>query len=66
MKRDGAVLAVAVIAAIVGIATGDGYRLYVIAMVGLTADARLRGTAVTLAQRMHAVYVDAQAKAEEA
>ena len=37
MKRDGAVLAVVVIAAIVGIATGDGYRLYVIAMVGLTA-----------------------------
>ena len=37
MKRDGAVLAVVVIAAIVEIATGDGYRLYVIAMVGLTA-----------------------------
>ena len=37
MKRDGAVLAVVVIAAIVGIATCDGYRLYVIAMVGLTA-----------------------------
>jgi len=37
MRRDGAVLAVAVMAAIIGIATGDGYRLYVIAMVGLTA-----------------------------
>jgi branched-chain amino acid transport system ATP-binding protein len=37
MKRDGAVLAVVVMAAIVEIATGDGYRLYVIAMVGLTA-----------------------------
>jgi branched-chain amino acid transport system ATP-binding protein len=37
MRRAGAVLAVAVIAAIIGIATGDGYRLYVIAMVGLTA-----------------------------
>jgi len=37
MKRGGAVLAVVVIAAIVWIVTGDGYRLYVIAMVGLTA-----------------------------
>jgi branched-chain amino acid transport system ATP-binding protein len=37
MKRDGAVLAVVVIVALVAIATGDGYRLYVIEMVGLTA-----------------------------
>jgi len=37
MRRDGAVLAVAVVAALVEIATGGGYRLYVIAIVGLTA-----------------------------
>jgi len=37
MRRNGAVLAVVVTAAITGIATGDGYRLYVIAIVGLTA-----------------------------
>jgi branched-chain amino acid transport system ATP-binding protein/branched-chain amino acid transport system permease protein len=37
MRRDAAIFAVVVVAAIAVIATGDGYRVYVIAMVGLSA-----------------------------